>query len=419
VSAEIGVDPARVVAELRELQELTGDENGAQRLCWTPTWRKAREWLRAKLEELPLELETDPAGNAWATLRGELRESVVVGGHIDSVPGGGWLDGALNLLAGAEVLRLMAARGTPDFTVKLVDWADEEGARFGYGMFGSSAASGSLDIELVRRLRDRDGAALPDVLRANDVELDRAREAHAWLDGAVAYLELHIEQGPVLEQLDLPLAAVVGTYGVERHIVRFKGQAAHAGATPMEDRRDPLAAAGRLLLAVRQQARAAGSLATVGRCAVRPGIATAVAGEVEITVDQRHLDDQLLADLLAQARDVSAEIAAEEKVEVEWSRLWGIEPVAFHPELVDIVDGVIVELVGESPRMPSGPLHDAAEVARAGVPTVMLFVQSLRGLSHTKEEDTRPEHIELSVRALTIALERTIKWAQGGARRAT
>jgi hydantoinase/carbamoylase family amidase len=416
VTAEIGIEPARVVRELRELHELTGDENGAQRLCWTPTWRKAREWLRTKLEELPVELETDPAGNVWATLRGEREQSVLIGGHIDSVPDGGWLDGALNLLAGVEVLRPLAARGTPHLTVKLVDWADEEGARFGHGLFGSSAASGTLDIELVRRLRDRDGVALPDVLRENGVELDRAPEARSWVDGAVAYLELHIEQGPVLEQLGLPLAAVVGTYAVERHIVRFSGQAAHAGATPMEDRRDPLAAAGRLLLAVRQQARDAGSLATVGSCAARPGIATAVASEVEITVDQRHPDGQALADLVARARDASAGIAAEERVEVGWSRLWGIEPIDFHPGLVDIVDEVIVDLVGESHRMRSGPLHDAAEVARAGVPTVMLFVQSLRGLSHTKEEDTRAEDIELSVRALATAVERTIEWAQTGAR---
>jgi hydantoinase/carbamoylase family amidase len=416
VSAEVGINPARVVAELHELHDLTGDESGAQRLCWTPTWRKAREWLRAKLAELPVELETDPAGNVWATLRGELRESVLVGGHIDSVPGGGWLDGALNLLAGVEVLRLLAARGRPYLTVKLVDWADEEGARFGHGMFGSSAASGTLDLELVRRLHDRDGAALPDVLSANGVELDEAPGARSRLDGAVAYLELHIEQGPVLERLGLPLGAVVGTYAVERHIVRFTGQAAHAGSTPMEDRRDPLAAAGRLLLAVRQQAREAGSLATVGSCAVRPGIATAVAGEAEITVDQRHADDQALADLLARARDASAGIAAEEKVQVDWSRLWGIETVAFHPGLVDIVDEVIVDLVGKSHRMHSGPLHDAAEVARAGVPTVMLFVQSLRGLSHTKEEDTLPEHIELSVRAFAMAVERAIEWAQPGAR---
>jgi allantoate deiminase len=416
VSAEIGIDAARVVAALRELHEFTGDENGAQRLCWTPTWREAREWLRAKLEELPVEFETDPAGNAWATLRGELAESVLVGGHIDSVPGGGWLDGALNLLAGVEVLRVLAARGRPHLSVKLVDWADEEGARFGHGLFGSSAASGALDVELLRQLHDPVGAALPDVLRANGIELDQAPEARAWLDGAVAYLELHIEQGPVLERLGLPLGAVVGTYAVERHIVRFTGQAAHAGTTPMEDRRDPLAAAGRLLLGVRQQAREAGSLATVGSCAVRPGIATAVAREVELTVDQRHPDGQVLADLLAQAQDASGRIAAEENVEVDWSRLWGIESVPFHPGLVDIVDEVIVDLVGKSHRMHSGALHDAAEVARAGVPTAMLFVQSLRGLSHTKEEDTRPEHIELSVRALTMAAERAIAWAHGRAR---
>jgi N-carbamoyl-L-amino-acid hydrolase len=402
------LDPARVVEELRELHRLTGDDDGAHRLCWTDTWARARRWFAGKLDGLPVKRHVDPAGNCWVTLRGELDEAVVVGSHLDSVPGGGWLDGTLGVLAGLEVLRAVAGDGRPRRTLKLVDWADEEGSRFGYGMLGSSAVSGTLDVEHARSLTDRDGEALPDVLRRHGVELDRALDARSQIDGVVAYLELHIEQGPVLERMGLPLAAVRGTVGVERHVVTFAGQTAHAGSTPMADRRDSLAAAARLLLAVREQAVAAGGLATVGRAVTRPGIPVAVAGETELIVDQRHLEAEVLAAMLADAGAEASRIAREEGVDVRWSRLWAIHPIAFDPAVIDAVAAAIADLGATAHRMPSGPLHDAAEVARAGVPTAMLFVQSLRGLSHTKEEDTRPADLELAVRAMSLAVDRLL-----------
>ncbi|HSO00926.1 MAG TPA: M20/M25/M40 family metallo-hydrolase, partial [Gaiellaceae bacterium] len=157
----MALDPARTVAELRELRELTGDENGAQRVAWTDTWEQARAWLRGKLDELPVEYELDPAGNQWWTLRGDSERAVLIGGHIDSVPNGGWLDGCLNVLAGVEVLRRIAGEGTPPVTVRLVNWADEEGARFGRSLFGSSAAAGSMaDQDELRQLQDREGVSL-------------------------------------------------------------------------------------------------------------------------------------------------------------------------------------------------------------------------------------------------------------------
>jgi N-carbamoyl-L-amino-acid hydrolase len=218
----VPLDPARTVAELRELAELTGDENGAQRVAWTETWERAREWLRGKLDGLPLDYERDEAGNQWWTLRGRSERALLLGGHIDSVPNGGWLDGALNVVAAVEVLRRIAEEGEPAVTVRLVEWADEEGARFGRSLFGSSAAAGSMaDQDDLRRRRDADGVALPDALREHGVELDRALEARRHLENAAAYLELHIEQGPVLESIDLPLGAVIGTFGVERHLVTW------------------------------------------------------------------------------------------------------------------------------------------------------------------------------------------------------
>jgi N-carbamoyl-L-amino-acid hydrolase len=407
----VPLEPKRTVAELKELRELTGDENGAQRVAWTDTWQIAREWLRRKLAETGAEEEIDEAGNQWFTVRGASERAVVIGGHIDSVPNGGWLDGALNVMAGVEVLRRIAEEGTPPVTVRLVNWADEEGARFGRSLFGSSAAAGSMrDQDELRRLQDRDGVALPDALREYGVDLDRALDARGQLENAAAYLELHIEQGPVLELLDLPLGVVLGTFGVERHRVTWTGQAAHAGSTPMDQRRDALAGAAKLALEIREIAKQTGdgAVCTSGDVVCHPGIVTSVVETAEQLLDQRHLDAAKLTSLLEQAKESSMRFAAEERIEVKWERLWSIEPILFDETLIGFCDEAIREVAGTSHELPSGPLHDAAEVARAGVPTVMLFVQSLRGLSHTKLEDTREEHLELAVQALDRLASKTI-----------
>jgi hydantoinase/carbamoylase family amidase len=408
----VSLSPERTVAELRELQELTGDEHGAQRVAWTETWETARAWLRERVVPTGADEEIDEAGNQWFTLRGSSERALLLGGHIDSVPNGGWLDGSLNLVAAVEVLRRVAEDGTPPSTVRLVNWADEEGARFGRSLFGSSAAAGSMsDQDELRQRRDGDGIALPDALAEHGVDLDRALEARKQLEGAAAYLELHIEQGPVLESLDLPLGVVLGTFGVERHLVTWHGQAAHAGSTPMDQRRDALAGAAKLALEIRPIAAEVGdgAVCTSGGVVCRPGIVTSVVETAEQLLDQRHLDAAKLARLLELAREASERFAREEDLEVEWDRIWSIEPIPFDDRLIELADEAVREVAGSSHRLPSGPLHDAAEVARAGIPTVMLFVQSLRGLSHTKLEDTKEEHLELSVRALdrltTKALE--------------
>ncbi|MDX6483860.1 MAG: allantoate deiminase, partial [Gaiellaceae bacterium] len=383
------LDPARTVSELRELQERTGDENGAQRVAWTDTWEQAREWLRGKLAGTGAEETIDPAGNQWFTLRGESDRALLIGGHIDSVPNGGWLDGALNVMAGVEVLRRLAEAGSPAVTVRLVNWADEEGARFGRSLFGSSAAAGSMaDQGELRQLRDGDGIALPVALSEHGVDLDKALDARSELEGAAAYLELHIEQGPVLESMQLPLGVVLGTFGVERSRITWRGQAAHAGSTPMDKRRDALAGAAKLALEIREIARRAGggAVCTSGGVVTKPGIVTSVVETAEQLLDQRHLDADTLAAMLREAKEAAEHFAAEENIEVEWERIWNIEPILFDETLIGFADEAVREVAGTTHRLPSGPLHDAAEVSRAGVPTVMLFVQSLRGLSHTKLE---------------------------------
>ena len=411
------LDPGRTVTELQELRDLTGNEDGAQRVAWTETWERAREWLRGLVSGTSAEESVDAAGNQWFTLTGESERAVLLGGHIDSVPNGGWLDGALNVVAGAEVLRRIAAEDTPPVTLRLVNWADEEGARFGRSLFGSSAAAGSMsDQAELRRLTDRDEIALPDALAAYGVDLDSALDARSELDSAAAYLELHIEQGPVLESLDLPLGVVLGTFGVERHRITWRGQAAHAGSTPMSQRRDALAGAAKLALEIRDIAARVGdgAVCTSGGVVCLPGIVTSVVETVEQLLDQRHLDAAKLAALLEQAKEASERFAAEESIAVEWDRIWSIEPILFDDTLLGFCEEAVAEVAGTAHRLPSGPLHDAAEVARAGVPTVMMFVQSLRGLSHTKLEDTRHEHLELAVAALDRLVSKTIAWVAGG-----
>src|SRR3954451_15971043 len=397
------LDPARTVADLKRLRDLTGDADGAQRVAWTPVWEEARAFLRRALEGTGASEEIASAGNQWFTLPGESDRVLIIGGHMDSVPNGGWLDGCLNVMAGGEVVRRLAGEAARPVTVRLVSWADEEGARFGRSLFGSSAAAGSMaDQAELRQLHDRDGIALPDALKEHDVDLDNALAARSQLANAAAYLELHIEQGPVLEAMDLPLGVVLGTFGVERHQVTWKGQAAHAGSTPMDKRRDALAAAAKLALEIRPIAAqvGGGAVCTSGNVVCRPGIVTSVVETAEQLLDQRHLDASSLARLLSLAQEASERFAAEEDVEVEWEPIWSIEPILFDEGLIELADEAVREVCGTSHRLPSGPLHDAAEVARAGIPTVMLFVQSLRGLSHTKLEDTKEEHLELAVAAL-------------------
>jgi hydantoinase/carbamoylase family amidase len=406
------VDPRRTIDELKELRGFTADANGAQRVAFTKTWVETRAWLRKKLEALPVEVHVDQAGNLWSTLRGESERALLIGGHMDSVPNGGWLDGCLNVLAGLEILRRIHAQygARPPVTVRLVDWADEEGARFGKSLFGSSACSGNLDMDEARGLKDRDGVQLPDALKAVGIDFERVKQCGKELANAAAYLELHIEQGPVLLDLDLPLGAVLGTFGVERHAITFKGQAAHSGSTPMARRKDAFLAAAKMSPEIYKIAERHGGVCTIGSCTTKPGIVTSVVEECRITLDQRHLDADGLAQMLREARDSGERFAKEGGVSVSSERLWQIEPVLFNKELIDLCDASIRETCGKSHRMPSGPLHDAAEVARAGVPTVMMFVQSLRGISHNKIEDTKEEHLELCVKAFDALAQKAIGW---------
>lgn len=407
------VDAEAAIDLLKELRALTADEHGAQRLAWSPVWLKARTWFQSKLQELPVEHHLDAAGNSWTTLAGSSEKALILGSHLDSVPNGGWLDGCLGVIAAFAVLRRIAEEydGKPPVTIRLVDWADEEGARFGRSLFGSSAFAGTQTIDQDRGRTDANGTRLEDALAACGVKIDDIGDAAAERKNAAAYLELHIEQGPVLESMDLPLAAVLGTKGVERHAITFHGQEAHSGSTPMTARHDALAAAAKLALEIRTIAkRHPDAVCTMGSVKTFPGIVTAVVGRCETTLDQRDLDAGVLAAMYREAQERSIQFAAEEGCTVAWSRIWNIAPEPFHPQLTGLCEEAIRETIGRSHRMPSGPLHDAAEVSRAGIPTVMMFVQSLKGISHNKIEDTLEEHLKLAIAAFDRLASKTMDW---------
>ena len=402
-----------VVANLRELATLTSTADGAQRLAWGPVWRDARQWFNGKLRELGITPEIDAAGNSWATLKGGSDRTVIIGGHLDSVPNGGWLDGALGVMAGLEALRMFKGQH-PAVTLKVVDWADEEGARFGRSLLGSAAAAGSLQVAEVEHLTDKTGVRLVDALRENNVDLSGMHEAQKFLKAidAKAYLELHIEQGPVLESINRPTGVVLGTFGVERHLLRFVGQAAHSGSTPISMRRDAFLAAAESALAFREIANkyttvTARVVCTVGTVTVEPGIVTAVPGVCEISLDQRALDAPILEQMLADAREASSRAARSNNVTVEWKRIWSIEPRPFDAKLIDLCAEAVQEVTGDAPRLPSGPLHDAAEMV-PHMPVVMMFAYSSNGLSHCKEEDTPEPHLLKTIDAFLLLVKKTV-----------
>ncbi len=404
------LDPGRVLADLDELADQSGGRfAGADRLAWTSRWLEARDWMRAQLVAVGLEPYADVAGNLWASLTGKREAFLIVGSHIDAVPNGGWLDGALGLLTALETMRQLSDRPTPPpIGVRFVDWADEEGARFGRSLLGSSACAGTLSADEVRTLTDAAGVTLVDGLATCGIDLDRAGTAAERLTGAIAYLELHIEQGPVLLDAGRLASAVSGTVGVERHLMTFIGQAAHAGSTPMRLRQDSLAAAASATLQIRESAMTHGGVATVGRLHSRPGVITAVAGSTEMQLDQRHLDADVLAAMLADALTICRACAESFHCTLDIRNVFRAAPTAFHPALVAIAESAVRAAGGgDGEPIPSGPLHDATEIGRV-VPTAMIFAQSDPPISHAAVENSPDSALAAAIDAYGNAVDQVL-----------
>jgi hydantoinase/carbamoylase family amidase len=402
------IDAGRVIEDLRELQLRTGDERGAQRLCWSEGWRKARDFLRELLDELSIAPELDEAGNLWAYQPGEAEPALALGSHVDSVPDGGWLDGALGVMGALGVIRSWYEAGRePPRGLALVDWADEEGARFGRSLFGSSAAAGTLDPAELADARDANGRRAPGVLAENGVELDRVLDCRSRLERIGAYLELHIEQGPVLEAEGIKAAAVSGCVGVERLRFTIQGRVSHAGTTPMDARHDAGLVAAQAALRVEEIATGEGGVGTVGQIELEPGIPTAVPGTASVMVDLRHREAEALARMLGGAREAFGACAAERGCEASDQPVWQIKPIGFDPELVGAALEACEQVTGSGFELPSGALHDAASMA-PHVPTAMIFSPSIGGISHAREEDTSEQDLGAAIEAFAaLANSRT------------
>ena len=398
MSGETQVDAGRVIADLRELDRLTGGPDGARRVAWGPEWAQARDFLRGLLEEIGLDAETDEAGNLWSYLEGEAEPALGLGSHLDSVPNGGWLDGPLGVMAGLGVLRAWAGSGKrPPRTLALVDWADEEGA-FGRSLLGSSAASGSLDPTEVASLHDAEGRAIEDVLAGSGVKLAEMGRSSSRLERLAALLELHIEQGPVLEAEGLPVAAVSGTVGIERWRFTFEGQPSHAGTTPMDARHDAGRAAAGLMMVVGAIGEIRSGVATTGSVRFEPGTPTVIPGRAEIVVDLRNAAAEELAGMLAELREAARRCAEDNGCEISDELIWRIDPTEFDPGLVELARESCEGIAASGRVLVSGALHDAAEAARR-VPVAMMFVRSIGGVSHSPAEDSSDADLELGVRA--------------------
>jgi hydantoinase/carbamoylase family amidase len=396
------IDAQAVVTRLRE----TDARSGGRREAWRDAWVAERERLDGQARSISdsVVVETDAFANTWYVLPGEDSETVLVGSHSDCVPGGGWLDGILGVHAGLGVLAAIATGPgpRPRRTLAVVDWADEEGTRFGRSLLGSSAATGALTASELAGLTDVDGRPAPEVVSQFGFDLGAlAGEASPpgpsglrspRLAQVAAACELHIEQGPTLQRSGRSLAAVSGCLGVRRERITLTGVAGHAGSTPMADRRDAVRDAARLVASLSDAAEATGGLATVGRIEADPAIATAFARQCHLSLDLRHADlDQLRA---LEAR--TTERLLESRCEIDRVSVYRQDPVAFDPALISVA----VSVCGGGDPIVSGPLHDSAALAQAGIPTVMLFCPSLDGISHSRDEDTDEPDLIAGVQAL-------------------
>lgn len=402
----------RIISDLQTLDKLTSDENGAQRVAWTPMWEKARNWFLDKAQRFTSDISKDAAGNLWLKYQGLSEEAVIIGSHLDSVPNGGWLDGALGVLSGLEVLRYLKEHNiTPQKTIYLVDWSDEEGARYGYSCLGSSAASGSIDIKEFIDRKDAEGIDFQSAIQDYGIDIDTFAEANQTfkdkLKHLVAYLEFHIEQGPVLEDSGKNVSCVYGAAGVERHYIDFAGQSAHAGSFPTEMRQDAFLAAASASIEFRKLALKYDAVCTVGEVELKPNVVTIIPGTCTISLDMRTIDPEGLQEMLREAQSITEKVASEFGCKVNWRKIYNVIPQLFDEDLVDVCKSAVQEEVGETVNMYSGPLHDAVEMNKH-IPTVMMFVMSKNGISHDKGEDTPLENLTIGIRAYLRLVSKVI-----------
>jgi hydantoinase/carbamoylase family amidase len=399
-------EQSALIEDLAAAARFGADGEGVSRFAFSPDLTAVSRWLIEQLEALGLDADIDAAGNVIGRWESGSGSAVLVGSHLDTVPRGGRFDGALGVLCGLDAIRRLKAAGVaPARPVWLVSFMDEEGARFRTALFGSRAFAGEDLTELAAR-RDPDGITLPDAMEDAGLDFDRLPEARA-IDDVGAYLELHIEQGRVLEQAGASVGVVTGLAGILGMRVTLRGRADHAGTTPMNDRRDALAGAARAVLGVREMAAQDPSLvrATVGTIAVEPGGFNIIPGTCAFSVDLRATGAEAFAAAEQRVIALLEQIAAEEQLDLELHRTHRQPPHDFDPAVIDALRGAIEDEGVAALDMASGAGHDAMVIGRH-VPSGMLFVPSRDGLSHNPAEYTAPEHCEIGAAVLARAIAR-------------
>jgi beta-ureidopropionase / N-carbamoyl-L-amino-acid hydrolase len=406
-ATELRIDLARLRRDIEALAAIGRDPTGGiSRPAWSPAHEDARTWLLAALRAAGLAARVDPAGNVFGRL-GATTPVVMTGSHIDTVPRGGPLDGALGVLAGLECLRTVAAAGLrPARGLEVAAFTDEEG-RF-YGFFGSRALVGSLDRSLAARLADPTGLPLPEAMRRAGFDLARASEARRDPGEIAAYVELHIEQGPWLEAESLPIGVVEGIVGIRRVRLTFVGQPDHAGTTPMDRRRDAFLTAAEYATKSRELVVRGGqgrAVTTIGVVDVRPGVPNIVPERATLLQELRDPDPILLEQLASRTLQAARRVARARGLVLEVEPLMQAEPVRMSPRIQEVIEAAAASLGLETRRMPSGAGHDAqilAGVTDAG----MIFVPSQGGRSHRPDEWTDWPAIERGANVLLGTLLR-------------
>lgn len=401
--------PDSVAASLASLARIGGAlDGGVTRVAWSPQLFEAYAWVGDRLRELGLEVEIDAAGNLLGRWEAGTGKSVLVGSHLDTVPSGGRLDGVLGVVAAVHAVALLKQEEfEPERPLWIAAFMDEEGTRFNTALFGSRAFAGD-DVSHLGGRVDAAGMTLRDAMSAAGFDFDRVREARR-IDEVGAYLELHIEQGPVLEAEGIVLGVVTSIVGLRGYRVRLRGEANHAGTTPMRLRRDALAGAARVVLALRDEARAReGATANIGKIAVQPGGSNVVPAVADFTVDVRATTPEGLEELARLVEETIERVAREEDLEADLEQTFALEPLELDPALIDVVERAAGREGVAATRMPSGAGHDAMVIGRH-VPAAMLFVPSRGGISHSPAEASQPEHLELGMRVLAATLRESLR----------
>lgn len=395
---------------LAELARIGGStDGGVTRVAWSPELFDAYEWAGERMRALRLEVEIDPAGNLIGRWQAgpERSSAVLVGSHLDTVPSGGRFDGVLGVVAAIHAVALLKKEGfKPARPLWIAAFMDEEGTRFNAALFGSRAFTGE-DLTGLGQRVDTAGLSLRETMAGAGFDLDQVGAAHR-IDEVGAYLELHIEQGPVLEAEGIEIGVVTSIVGLRGYRVRLTGEANHAGTTPMSLRRDALVGAARIALELRDVARAREAVtANVGKLTVEPGGANVVPGVADFTIDVRSPTAAEMKELEHVVEATVASIAEEEELVAELEQTFALEPLELDPELVDVVERAARAEGASAMRMPSGAGHDAMLVGRRA-PAAMIFVPSRGGVSHSPEEHSSPAHVELGMRVLAGALRQIL-----------